>query len=169
VASFLRVGIREERWFPDDSPWLQPGEVPADALRDLQTNGNALSVFEITDGVEPQYIVAAWWAVGPNNDKPGDVGFIVFDADTVRQRFRVVKTDGLTADRAIDRLHVDIAELTAVRLAELAGVVAAGTSDVLLGSDLTAILKRSLEQRRFERERMNRKLLARLTEAKAGQ
>lgn len=164
MPTFLRIGIKEERWFPDDSPWLGRGDVPADAMRDLGTKGNTLSVFEIAEDVDIQRVIAAWWAVGDHNDKPVDVGFALFDIDRVRRLgVKLSRTEGRTADPEVDRWHMNIEELTAARLADLAAVIADGDTNVVLGKDLAAALKKGLDERRFDRERINRKLVERLS------
>lgn len=165
VRVFVRVNIREERWFRDGTPWVPEGEVSADALRDLQTTGGALSVFRISAAVDARRIVAAWFAVGPSRDKPTDIGFLTFEGDAVVATLRLPiesRAEGATADPAVDALHHDIRELTAIRLAQLAAIMAQGETDVILRKELSEILAAGLRAGTLQRDRINGRLLAAL-------
>jgi len=40
--------VRQNRWLKAEAkPWLDKGDVPADPIGDLRTNGNRLSVWEL--------------------------------------------------------------------------------------------------------------------------
>lgn len=122
-----------------------------------------MSVFEVDDDeIDARYVVAAWWAAGDHNDRPADVGFATFDIDSVqRLGLKVARTAGRTAAHDVDVLHVNIEELSAVRLAELAAIIAQGATDVVLRRELATLIERSLGDRRFDLERVNPKLLER--------
>lgn len=137
-----------------------PGETQADAVDDLRTKGNALSVFEVDDPANVERIVVAF-ASGRMN--PDHIGFAVFDGDAVgRLGIQIQKTPGSTADAAVNALHHDLQQLTASQLAGLANIVAGGTTDQILRKRLTELLKDGLAAGRLDQDKVNPKLLSQL-------
>ena len=139
-----------------------PGQTQADALDDLRTKGNALSVFEVNDPASVERIVVAFASTRMN---PDHIGFAVFDGNAVAGLgIQLQKTPGNTADAAVNALHYDLQQLTANQLAALANVVAEGTTDLILKKRLTELLKDELATGRLDRNEVDPKLLAQLRE-----
>jgi hypothetical protein len=101
---------------PSEKAWLQPGELRADALRDMETEGNRLSVYLVDEanGVTVERIVAAMGAGRPNVWK---LDYISFDTRILHElRIETEVTAGQTPDAGVNSAHVDLIHLTAARL-----------------------------------------------------
>ena len=60
MSTLLRGGIRAERWYREPTwDWLEEPEVPADALKDLRTEDNGFSVFEVESEADARAIAIA--------------------------------------------------------------------------------------------------------------
>jgi len=161
VPQLLRADIRPDRWFihPEVS-WLAPGEVQADALRDLRTMDNTLSVFEVDDLANVERIAIA---VASGRMKPDVMGYAVFDANAVTAGgFKLRRVHGKTADSVVNALHYDIPFLTGGRLNQLAGVMAQGKVDQILPKRVKELLRDGLAAGHLDREEVNQKLLSQL-------
>jgi hypothetical protein len=146
VPRFVRVGLRLERWFTDDIPWLPAGEVPATALQDLNARGNELSFFELAADVDTDRIVVAVVAKR-QNPTATEVGSSLFELQEHEARalgITIARSPGETPDAGVNALHYHAGQLTARKLADLARVIAGGTLDSILPKRITEILQRGV-------------------------
>lgn len=144
MPQFLRAGIQPDRWFiHPEIEWLEPGEVQADALLDLRTRDNALSVFEFDGTVDPERIAVA---VAAGKKKPDDTGYGIFDRVAVEALgIEIRLIEGATADRTVNGMHRDLNVRTATNLVALAEVIAEGTIQPILKKRVKQLLKTGLE------------------------
>ena len=154
MPQFLRAGIRPDRWFVHpEIEWLGPGELQADALIDLRTQGNALSVFELDSTVNPERITIA---VAAGRQKVDDTGYAIFDQDAVEALgIEIRRTQGGTADVTVNALHCDLCVRTATMLVALARAIAQGTITPILRKRVGELLKTGLESRQLDSGKVN--------------
>lgn len=116
--------IRKAKWYKNDGvPWLQEGEIQGDALGDLITKSNELSIWVIDDDRSNlDRVVAALGAMGNNVDV---VEYALMDFEAVGDMGIVVKdVSGATGDsEANKRWHKNLSELTADKLLALARTI----------------------------------------------
>lgn len=161
MAQYLRVGLRPDRWLTyPEIPWLGPGELQADAIGDLRTKGNTLSVFEVDDPANLERIAVA---VAAGLEDPGEVGYAVFGREEVEALgIQIQRNPGTTPDAAVNGLHHDLHNLTATQLVRLANVIAGGTIDAILPKRVRELIKEGVDAGQLDRAGVNKKLLARL-------
>ena len=128
----------------DPLPWLGHGEIPADTLENLVTNGNSLSIFEVGDDTAKIERVAA--AMSVPLDKVDDFEYILFEpAIPSAAKAKLKKVFGDTQDKAVNSWHYDITELSGeglVRLAKL--LLQYATRDVVLAKQVITRLAESI-------------------------
>jgi hypothetical protein len=103
----------------DEEAWHSPSELRADALTDLKTTKNALSIFFVDEGagVPVDRIVAA---LAANRDNLAHVDYIAIDVQVILDLgIRMDDTPGATCDSAVDRCHRNLINLTSRKVAEL--------------------------------------------------
>ena len=123
MPQYLR-SVRQGRWQPPD--WLPPdqNEVQADALRDLATDSNVLSVYLVESEQDIDRIVIA---LAATRDNPQNVDYAVFGDDEFRVAgIEVIESEGATPDRHVNELHRDLGKLTARQLSTLASIITKG-------------------------------------------
>src|SRR5438045_1847252 len=120
---FLLRKLTKQKWQPEYAiGWLLEGDLQADALNDLATQNNELSVFHIDDDKSNlNRVVAALAAKRDSLDKL-DYALVASQiADDAGFKTRMIKGD--TADEAVNQWHRDITELSVANLANLAVVI----------------------------------------------
>lgn len=101
-------------------PWIEDGDVQADALYDLRTHGNELSVWMVPeDHSNLERVVAALAAARNSLDK---LDYALIDLEVVRVLgIRVVKKKGNSRDEQANELwHQDLTGLSGAKIVELA-------------------------------------------------
>lgn len=139
MPRFLRT-VRQSRW--QAPAWLNPGTaaVKADALADLQTVNNLLSVYLVESAHDIDRITVA---LAATRDNLQNVDYVVFD-DTELQDIgiAVMRSRGNTPDYLVNEMHYDIGKLTARQTADLATVIIQGN----LGRRQRAAIKADMKQ-----------------------
>jgi hypothetical protein len=115
--------IRQARWYDHKAvPWLPEGSLQADALSDLKTEYNALSVWQVKDdksNLEDIVTALAAECAGPTN-----LDYAIFDqALLLSIDVEVTRTPGQTSYAKASDWHRDLPELTAEKLMDLAGII----------------------------------------------
>ena len=160
--AFLLRKITKPKWY--DTDWLPRGEVPADGLVDLRTDGNELSVWRVEpDESNLNAIVAALAGRGKRIDK---LDYVLLDDDVVtRLQIGCVQSDGDSPHTdANSRWHRDLVQLTATKIIELAREVKrreAGHKRVNQHA-IKRILKNALDSGAMQRSAVDADLLAEL-------
>ena len=113
--------IRKAKWYSNENTsWLTEGELQADALNDLRTQHNKLSVWSIDDSQENLERVAVAYAA--NRETFSNVDYALFDSQILSElRIKFEKSPGGTPDDEVNsNWHIDLVELTASKLLKLA-------------------------------------------------
>ena len=160
MTRYLRV-VRQRRWatFPDID-WIAPGETQADALLDLQTRGNRLSVFRVDEDQDIQRIVVA---LAATRDHISNLDYVIFDDDDlVAQGVQITQTFGETPDETANTLHHDINNLTAHQVGLLARTIAVADHARVLRRDVQEMLTYALQSGDLEPDAFTAGVLARI-------
>jgi hypothetical protein len=115
--------IRKSKWYESESvPWLTKEDLQADALVDLATKGNRLSVYLVNyDHTNLEQVITA---LAANCDYVSDFDFALFDHDALWELgIRIENSDGDTPDSVVNSWHCELIELTAERIVALAGII----------------------------------------------
>lgn len=117
---FVRKLGSYRRWddpMPEEEHWLGGGDLRADALKDVATDQNVLSVYEIDDasGISVPRILAALAAGGTSLSM---AGCVVFDSSILDEvGIAKEREQGETYDNGVNTHHINLVRLTAERLA----------------------------------------------------
>ena len=118
--------ISKAKWYQDAGlEWLRAGELQADALNDLRTNENELSLFLIEDGDQNLERVVA--AVASTGKSLRHVDYAeLFSEELEGIDIRPERSDGETHDQEVNRKwHFDARKLSAEKILALAHIVGA--------------------------------------------
>ncbi len=132
MATVLRKLDRKQLWNKkpegDMASWLQEGELPADALQDIKTDSNRLSVFLIDDG-SPATLERVIGALAVKRQYLAKFDYVLFNSALLAELgIEWEATPGDTLDVAVNACHRDLVKLTATKLADF------GTSLVRKGN-----------------------------------
>ena len=153
----MRV-TRQARWFYLE--WLAKGEVQGDALLDLKTTQNKLSVYEVGNGSEEDRIIVA---LAANREFTDNLDYAIFDGTVLAAiNVSITKQDGKTPDRLVDKLHYDLTNLTARKLALLAHAVSLGRHDRKGKKEIEQRIREGISTGILDRTKVKAKLLQRL-------
>jgi hypothetical protein len=141
------------------------GEIPADALVDLRTTNDELSVWRLEpDGSNLSALVAA--LASNKTTRVDKLDYVVLDEEVfIALKIRCVPTQGVSPHvSANQKYHCDLVELTAAKVFALANEVkrAEATHQRLFPKNVKEILQRALEAKALERSVMEPELLAEL-------
>lgn len=116
--------IRKSKWYKHEGvAWLAEGELQSDALTDLSTNNNELSVWYIKDDKSNLARIVA--ALAANSDHVSNLDYALFNEQVLSEiGIKVEKRKGATIDEeANTSWHCELVELSASRLMELAKAI----------------------------------------------
>jgi hypothetical protein len=111
---------------PEEADWLSPNDLRADALRDLETEQNTLSIFEVDEGsgISASRILAAMAARCSNLAK---ADFVVFDSAIFGELgIALERVEGETFDAGVNARHMNLVQLTAGKLADFGSRIRSG-------------------------------------------
>jgi len=117
--------IRKAKWYKnDDPPWLNPNEIQADALTDIGTKDNELSVYLVDHQKNNLDQVAV--ALSLTRDFVSNFDYALIreeDLENARIKIRSDPKKGYTPDETVNSQHFDIYEITAQELLTLASII----------------------------------------------
>lgn len=120
---FVLRKIRKAKWYKSDGvPWLGEDELQADALVDLATKGNKLSVYVVDDDqANLEQIVTA---LAANCDYISDFDYALFNREALLEvNIKFENTEGDTPDAIVNSWHCDLIELSATKMMALATLI----------------------------------------------
>jgi len=119
MALLLRK-IRKSRWYKTESmSWLSENELPADSLSDLGTKSNELSVYHISLNESNLDRVIA--ALAANSGFLSNFDYAIFNEEMLSNSgIKTKKTPGDSSDEQVNNWHIDLYELSAHKLLNLA-------------------------------------------------
>jgi hypothetical protein len=150
MPKFLRKVQYKTNWDPrgEFSKYLPHGEAPADALRDLSTRENALSVWEIDDqGENLERVLAAIASCGDHIQK---IDYVIVDSKHLDDLAlaREKKTGDTHDQHANETWHFDLINLSASDLGRLANrMLLHGRPERVQDKTLLPLLAKSIENK----------------------
>ncbi len=115
--------IRKSKWYKNsDVQWLREDELQADALGDIRTSNNTLSVWQIADDRRNLDAVIAALAAGKNTASNFDFALFT-EAAVLEKNIKIAETPGTTLDVGVNGFHRELTELSAGRLQALAQII----------------------------------------------
>ena len=119
MAYILRT-IRKARWYDHESiSWLAAGEFQADALSDLKTDDNELSVWHVADDRSNLDQVVA--ALASTRDHVSNLDYALLDQNFIFQiQINIWPTVGNSPHEEANLWHRDLIEFSALKLYTLA-------------------------------------------------
>lgn len=120
--------ISKSKWYGHEAhPWLAKGSLEADAIQadamsDLKTESNALSVWRINDDrTNLEQIITA---LAVNVKKPTHLDYALFDQQfLVNDEFKIEQIPGNTPCVAANSYHFHLTELSVHKLTEVAKII----------------------------------------------
>lgn len=122
MSLILRT-LRKNKFIRELQPvWVAHDDIQADALKDLETSDNDLSVWLVADDLSNLNRVLA--AVAANRDQLANIDFALISEEALSQLGILLrKTPSVTPDHEVSLLHRDISQLTARQVASLAHAI----------------------------------------------
>ncbi len=119
--------IRKAKWYRNDPlPWLSPDELQADALVDLNTKGNALSVYLVKED-DAEALERLVTALAANRDSIKELDYALFADDILSEiGIKISAVGGNTPDSVVNTWHRDLTELSASKIMRLADAIRKG-------------------------------------------
>lgn len=160
MAYFLRV-VRQSRWhkYPEIN-WLPNGDLQADALRDLPTSDNALSVYRIENETDRKRVIVA---LAANREALANLDYAIFEDNPLASiGITINQQEGQTPDVGVNKLHYDITNLTVGRLVQLAQVVSLGEHVRIPRKEIKTGLRQAVRAGTVDRDKLKPQLLKKI-------
>lgn len=122
--AFLLRKIRKAKWYKHQGvPWLDENELQADALEDIATKGNELSVWYIED--DESNLEEVVTALAASGDVVANLDYALFDLELITMlNIKIHQSPGITPDDTVNALwHRDLIELSASKIMGLADII----------------------------------------------
>ncbi len=152
---YLLRKIRKGRWYKTgDMTWLPAGDLQADALDDLKTASNELSVYRIDETKTNLTRVIA--ALSANTNFLSNIDYALLDEETLgRLCIPIKRSQGDSPDETVNGWHSDLQELSATKLLDLAKTISNEASIDRIGPKQVAeLVEQSITMGLFERTRL---------------
>jgi hypothetical protein len=122
MTTVLRKIDNKHRWNKkpegDLAAWLKEGELPADALQDIKTNNNRLSVFLLEDEASAT-LERVVGALAAKRDYLAKFDYVLFSSALLAELgIEWEATLGDTSDGVVNACHRDLVKITATKLAD---------------------------------------------------
>lgn len=155
--------IRKAKWYKNaEVTWLGSDELQADALGDLRTANNTLSVWEIADDRANLNAVIAAIAAGKNT--AGNFDFALFTTTAVlEKKIKITEERGKTLDEGVNGFHRDLTELSMAKLLALAEIIhRQATRERVIEPDVLALIETAIEDGRIKRDSVSQYIRGKL-------
>ncbi|HEY2932342.1 MAG TPA: hypothetical protein VGK99_11405 [Acidobacteriota bacterium] len=98
--------------------WVAPGDIAADPLSDLCTNGHQLSFYEIDDSMSNLDLVVA--AHAATRDTFSNFDYVLLERQIVEKDFVIQPSPGTTPSDTANSFHLNFSRMTGKGVAKLA-------------------------------------------------
>ena len=117
---FLLRTLRKNKFDEEQQfEWVPDGDIQADALNDLRTSGNCLSVWLVEDSEETLLRLLA--AIAAGRDHLSNIDYALIAVSEIQKAgLELVENDGQILDDAMKALHRDVVKISAFSLGKLA-------------------------------------------------
>lgn len=158
----LLRGIRKSKWYKSPAvPWLPQDELQADALGDLSTSSNILSVWLINEDKSNLEEVVAALASNRNDLTNFDYAVVSLE-DVLNAGINVKDVGGETADdHANEHWHRNLEELTVSHLVSLARTIqGSGQIKRVTQKKVALWIRRNIESGQLDSTRIEQRILS---------
>lgn len=150
--------IKKSKWYKNDAvPWLGPDDLQADAIGDLRTKGNVLSVYFVEDDNEKslERLITAL-AVNRQGKSIEEFEYALFGEDILTEiGIKITREEGDTADSLVNTWHRNLIELTTEKIVRLAnGIRMHGKKQRVLGKRIRGMIIEAMIANRIARDKM---------------
>jgi hypothetical protein len=148
---FILRKVRKSRWYKSEAESeLGKGDVPADPLGDLQTQGNVLSIWRIDDKKSNLDRIACAIAAGAQSSS--NLDYVLLDFKHFKKlKLKHEGSRGRTLDSTINDCHIDIQGLTGKKLISLArAFLKHGEVGRMPEKDLLESIKKAIESKQID-------------------
>ena len=121
---FLLRKIRKSKWYANQIPWLSENELQADALTDLGTKNNTLSVWYVEDDKSNLERIIS--ALAANRDNVSNFDYALFDFNSEEIiNMKIISSSGDSPDELVNsNWHYELTELSTNQILNLASLIA---------------------------------------------
>lgn len=156
MPQYLR-SIRHGRWAPPQWTGTRHNDLQAEALKDLSTVDNRLSVYRADSEQDIDRIVIA---LAATRDNLQNVDYAVFDdAEFQGIGIQIEPSFGVPPAGMVNKLHHDIFKLTARQVAALATIIASGRIERRARPDIRSGLRLAIKCGEVNKNEMKEQLL----------
>jgi hypothetical protein len=151
---FLLRKIRKAKWYKNEGvSWIPDDELQADALSDIATKANELSVYSVKeDKSDLDWVIAA---LATTSEHLSNFDYALIDTKFLDELNIIYKqTDGTTMDDEVNQSHFDIIELTASKLLQLAYIIKDSDRDRYSVKKVAQLIVNSIENERINRQNL---------------
>lgn len=163
---FLLRAIRKAKWYKNSGvPWLADGELQSDALSDLTTSGNCLSMWQIDNDFSNLNRVIA--ALSSKRNILANFDYALIDQKFFEDRnIKIRQSCGDTPDLdANANWHWEICELSVPMLINTATFIHKSANiERVMSNDVAKAISTSLSANSFDINKIDEKLLSRVRE-----
>jgi hypothetical protein len=160
MALLLRT-LNKAKWIAPE--WTPERDVPADALTDLRTSSNALSVWKVD--VNRDNLGGVLEALASNRERLDKLDYALIDEAAVAQiPIAVAHVEGDSPHTTANRDHRDLVKLTVFKIALLAHEIMPLVKVRLTQKQVAKLLLDAFRAGRLDPERLKPGLLAELRE-----
>jgi hypothetical protein len=140
---------------------LNEGELQADALADLTTKDNTLSVWMLENET---LIERAATALSTNRDVLANFDYVVFDVHHLAAlNIRVHESRGETPDEEVNAWHRDLIELSVQKIMGLAGVIQEhGRIERILEKRLAHLIAQGITAKNIDPDKLSQGIQAKV-------
>lgn len=159
--------------FRSKSPnWINSGDIPGDLLKDLQTTGNELSVYELADSNSNLDQIISAMAANRQYLKP--IYYILIERESiVSNNYSISKAVGKTPSDEVNRnYHINIEKLSGINLVKLAKIFSEkselNNSEIIYRVRAVDVLKKiinSITKKEFSIDKLSGSLKEKVGEA----
>lgn len=165
---FVLRKIRKAKWYKHEAVhWLPEGELQADALSDLATKDNELSVWRVNDDRSNLEDVIA--ALGASSSVVSNLDYALFNQDALVQiDVRMKVTKGTTIDERVNTSwHSDLVELSASKLIDVArAILAKGEITRVPEKKVLELITSAVASGRIDSARLDERIRAKIDEVR---
>ena len=151
LVSFVLRTISKSKWYKTQAVcWLPEGALQADALNDIQTKGNKLSVWRIDAARSNLRRVIV--ALAANRQYITNFDYVLLKKSTLSAlgiRIEVSPEEGKTPDDGANASHCDIVELSLEKLLRLVQVIKEADHERIPEKEIRQQLLEALDARRI--------------------
>jgi len=144
LVPFILRKIRKSKWYKHEGiPWLAEDGLQADALGDLQTSDNSLSVWKVKD--DKSNLKRIITALAANGEHISNFDYALFDIQSLLQlNIQTGNLKGNTPDKEANVWHLDLIQLSAQNLMDLARKIMNAERERILEKDILRSIQKGV-------------------------